>query len=149
MMWHASSIWTGTGPRHATEGTAVGLKKPAKGPPDVRTADPLRIAEALYRQRRSLKLIAVDISSDPVLDMLLSLFISGARGRRESVSSICIASGVAPTTALRYLSGLVENGAVVRERDVADGRRVFVRLTTEVSSLLGSWLVETAAALTE
>ena len=46
-----------------------------------------------------------------------------------SVSSACIGSAAPPTTGLRWLGVLAEQGLVLREHDPEDQRRVLVRLT--------------------
>jgi DNA-binding MarR family transcriptional regulator len=47
------------------------------------------------------------------------------------VTSICLASGVPATTALRRLDELLEMGLVRRIKDENDARRVLVALTPE------------------
>ena len=75
---------------------------------------------------------------DPCWDMLLDLMTNHLRGRRISVSSLCVASGVAQTTALRRITELHERGLVRRIADERDGRRVFVELTDEgIAALTG------------
>jgi len=69
--------------------------------------------------------------SDPAWDMLLDLTHARLSRKRVSVSSLCIASRVPATTALRRISDLVSQGLALRVRDEADGRRVFVELTDE------------------
>lgn len=71
-----------------------------------------------------------DLLCDPAWDMLLDLFLQQSEQRRVCVSSLCIASCAPPSTALRWI-GVLENADLVeRSRDPADGRRVFVRLTS-------------------
>src|SRR5690554_5333957 len=55
--------------------------------------------------------------SDPAWDMLLDLTYARLTGKRVSVSSLCIASRVPATTALRRISDLVFEGLVTRIRD--------------------------------
>ena len=69
--------------------------------------------------------------SDPAWDMLLDLTHARLSGKRVSVSSLCIASRVPATTALRRIGDLVSQGLATRVRDENDGRRVFVDLTDE------------------
>lgn len=68
---------------------------------------------------------------DPCWDMLLDLMVNHLQGRRISVSSLCIASGVAQTTALRRINDLNKSGLVRRIADESDGRRVFIELTEQ------------------
>lgn len=69
--------------------------------------------------------------SDPAWDMLLDLTYARLAGKRVSVSSLCIASRVPATTALRRIGDLVAEGLATRVRDENDGRRVFVDLTDD------------------
>ncbi len=68
---------------------------------------------------------------DPAWDMLLDLAHARLTGKRVSVSSLCIASRVPATTALRRIGDLVAEGLATRVRDENDGRRVFVDLTDD------------------
>lgn len=80
------------------------------------------------RMRRN-ELLGAPLFRDPAWDMLLELYVAHDQGRDLSVSSVCYASGVAPTTALRHLQRLEEHGLIEREGDRGDNRRLFVRLT--------------------
>ncbi|MGB7371614.1 winged helix DNA-binding protein, partial [Erythrobacter sp.] len=51
------------------------------------------------------------------------------RDKPVSVSSACIGSAAPPTTGLRWLGVLCEEGFTLREHDPNDQRRVLVRLT--------------------
>jgi CheY-like chemotaxis protein len=70
-----------------------------------------------------------DLFADPAWDMLLDLAVAEATGRPISVTSLCIASGVPTTTALRRIEELQEAGLVQRAPDPADRRRIIVGLT--------------------
>lgn len=67
--------------------------------------------------------------ADPTWDMLLDLFASALEGRQVSVSSLCVASGVPATTALRLIVSLHDAGVFEREDDPNDRRRAFVQLS--------------------
>ncbi|HEX7822007.1 MAG TPA: hypothetical protein VF463_15470 [Sphingobium sp.] len=67
---------------------------------------------------------------DPAWSMLLDLYVSAMSGKRTSVSSLCIASGVPPTTALRHISTMVSKGWILRVADPKDARRIFLELST-------------------
>ncbi len=66
---------------------------------------------------------------DPAWDMVLDLYAAHLEGERVSVSSLCIASAVASTTALRWIGKLTAIGLLVREPDPSDRRRAFVALS--------------------
>ncbi|MGL5837106.1 MAG: winged helix DNA-binding protein [Sphingorhabdus sp.] len=60
--------------------------------------------------------------------MLLDLFAAKIEQTDASVSSLCIASGVPATTALRWIRHLVDAGLFERVND-EDDRRPFIRLS--------------------
>lgn len=72
-----------------------------------------------------------DLFCDPAWDMLLDLTLAHLAAKQISVSSLCVASGVPATTALRRIDDLVDRGLVKRLKDPRDGRRVFVAMTDE------------------
>ena len=61
--------------------------------------------------------------------MLLDLTAARVEHTRVSVTSLCIASGVPPTTALRWIGQLTEAGLLQRVEDETDRRRVFISLS--------------------
>nr|WP_277924321.1 winged helix DNA-binding protein [Sphingomonas sp. CROZ-RG-20F-R02-07] len=65
--------------------------------------------------------------------MLLDLFAAELERAKVSVSSLCIAAAVAPTTALRWIARLTEAGLFERRPDPADRRRAFMALTPRAS----------------
>ncbi|WP_374143406.1 hypothetical protein [Sphingomonas sp.] len=83
---------------------------------------------------------------DPAWDMLLDLFAADLERARVSVSSLCIAAAVAPTTALRWISRMTEAGLFEREADPFDRRRAFMRLSAQArDSMRDYWLAVKAA----
>lgn len=102
-------------------------------------------AEGLYKFRRRRESVfaefgAGDLFGEPVWDMLLDLYLSKYRGKRVSVSSLCIASGVPTTTALRWINIMIDNGIAIRVNDCTDKRRVFVELSSQAENALASLL---------
>lgn len=69
--------------------------------------------------------------TDPAWDILVDLAAAGLTGRSVSVSSACLAALVPQTTALRYVRLLEADGLVERVRDVSDGRRFLLGLTSK------------------
>lgn len=104
------------------------------------------LAEQILRRRRQREAyFGKHIFADPCWDMLLDLYVAQKKHLRPvSVSSLCIASAVPATTALRWIDTLVQEGLVVRRPDPRDKRRVLVALTDEGSGkmdmLLAEWL---------
>lgn len=93
----------------------------------------VELARRLYadRRRRQLAFSNPDIFGEPAWDILLDLYIAQAEKRAISVSSACIGSAAPPTTGLRWLGVLQEEGLVLREHDPQDQRRILVRLSSD------------------
>jgi hypothetical protein len=94
----------------------------------------------LSARRRRSELAPTRLFADPAWDILLDLFAASAEGRRVSVSSACIASGVANSTALRWVGELVREGLVARRRDGRDARRTFLEIDPAVADEVERWL---------
>jgi DNA-binding MarR family transcriptional regulator len=80
------------------------------------------------RLRRN-ELAGADLFRDPAWDMLLELYAAHVQGRTLSVSSLCYASGVPITTALRQLQRLERHKMLKRLGDMRDNRRCLVEAT--------------------
>ncbi|MFL6844713.1 MAG: MarR family transcriptional regulator [Allosphingosinicella sp.] len=74
-----------------------------------------------------------EMFSDPAWDMLLDLMAARLDGQRVAVSSLCIAAAVPPTTALRWIKTLCDQGIFVRRTDPEDSRRVYIELADETA----------------
>jgi len=72
--------------------------------------------------------------------MLLELASAAERRDKLSVKSLCLASGVPATTALRYLGKLEEAGLAERCDDPNDARRIFVSLTASGRRMMADYL---------
>ena len=72
--------------------------------------------------------------------MLLDLMAARLEGQPVAVSSLCIASAVPATTALRWIRTLTESGLLVRVADPRDGRRVFIDLSDQTARSLADYL---------
>ena len=88
----------------------------------------VRLEIELLRLRR--RLIG-DEQGDPVWAMVLELCAARLDNRELSVTSLCLASGLPVTTALRRLDELERDGRIQRNPDRTDRRRVFVALDDE------------------
>lgn len=99
-------------------------------PPSVDEQLPLlvRLELELVRMRRR---TIGDEQSDPVWAMVLELCAARLDGRELSVTSLCLASGLPVTTALRRLDELERDGRILRNPDRTDRRRVFVALDAQ------------------
>jgi DNA-binding MarR family transcriptional regulator len=100
-----------------------------------------QFARLLLRERRDRDLVLLaDMLGDPAWDMVLDLFAAGEDGKRIPVSSVCLAAGVPPSTALRWLTILVEKQLIARADDMRDKRRVNVSLTPATRISMISYL---------
>ena len=72
-----------------------------------------------------------ELFADPAWDILLDLLAARLEGKTVSVSSLCIAAAVPPTTALRWVTGMTESGMLLRRHDPNDARRVFIELSDD------------------
>lgn len=97
-------------------------------------------ASALANAKRSVRRRALrrqligtpSLFGEPAWDMLIDLFIHQCERKSVSTSSLCIASGVPMSSALRMIQRLCEAGLVSRRADPTDGRRFFVELAPDV-----------------
>lgn len=83
---------------------------------------------------------------DPAWDMLLDLFAAELERTQVSVSSLCIAAAVAPTTALRWIGKLTDTGLFERRPDPFDRRRAFMALTDRASEGMRAYVASVQRA---
>jgi DNA-binding MarR family transcriptional regulator len=104
-------------------------------------AELTELACRLYEARRArTRFLSVSMLGEPVWDMLLALYCFTARGKRISVSSLCFASGVPSTTALRWVGVMEERDLIKRSKDVRDGRRTYLVLTEQGTRVMQRYL---------
>jgi hypothetical protein len=105
------------------------------------------MARASYAMRRKRAAIFgnAELFGEPAWDILLDLYIAHADGKQVSVSSACIGSASPPTTGLRWLGVLAEQGFVRRENDPMDLRRVLVRLTEQGLSTMDRYFASASS----
>ena len=108
---------------------------------DLSDDDLTELACRIYESRRQrARYLSSSLLGEPVWDMLLALYCFTARGRRMSVSSLCFASGVPQTTALRWTRVMEERGLIARSKDHQDGRRYYLVLTGRGRELMQNYL---------
>lgn len=104
-----------------------------------------RLLRRIIRQRQlRSRFIEGDFFADPAWDMLLDLAAARVEGKQVSVTSLCIASGVPPTTALRWIGALVQAQLFQRVCDQNDRRRAFIELTDRAANRLAHYFDEIA-----
>ncbi|MCK9541909.1 MAG: winged helix DNA-binding protein [Novosphingobium sp.] len=102
-----------------------------------------RLVRRIIRQRQlRARFFDGDLFADPAWDMLLDLTAARAEHTRVSVTSLCIASGVPPTTALRWIGQMTDAGLFQRVEDETDKRRAFIALTDKAADLMARYFVE-------
>ena len=102
-----------------------------------------RLVRRIIRQRQlRARFFEGDLFADPAWDMLLDLTAARAEHTRVSITSLCIASGVPPTTALRWIGQMTEAGLLERVEDETDRRRAFVTLTDKASDAMARYFVD-------
>ena len=113
----------------------------------VRTARPPlpdpRLVRKIIRQRQlRARFFEGDLFADPAWDMLLDLTAARVEHVRVSVTSLCIASGVPPTTALRWIGQMTDAGLLQRVDDETDRRRAFITLTDKAADAMARYFAE-------
>lgn len=125
----------------ARDGEARGLVsgKTAAALPDA------RVVRRIIRQRQLRnRYFDAELFADPAWEMLLDLTAARVEGKQVSVTSLCIASGVPPTTALRWIGQMVEAGLFVRVCDDSDRRRAFIALSDKTVEAMARYFAEPA-----
>lgn len=77
-------------------------------------------------------------------DMLLDLYVADSEGKKVTKSSLCLASGVPATTALRYVNVLCADGLIAERSDESDKRLTVVMLTKLGRDGIEAYLSEAA-----
>ena len=105
-----------------------------------------RLVRKIIRQRQlRARFFEGDIFADPAWDMLLDLTAARAEHVRVSVTSLCIASGVPPTTALRWIGQMTDVALMQRVDDETDRRRAFITLTDKAADAMARYFAELGA----
>jgi DNA-binding MarR family transcriptional regulator len=103
----------------------LGYAVAADGPPDIAASDVRQIVRARRMRDRH---FGAGMFEDPAWDTMLDLYAANLERAQVSVSSLCIAAAVAPTTALRWIARLTDAGLFERRPDPFDRRRAFMSL---------------------
>ena len=104
--------------------------------------DPRLVRRILRQRQLRARFFDGDLFGDPAWDMLLDLTAARAEHTRVSVTSLCIASGVPPTTALRWIGQMTEAGLLERVEDETDRRRAFIALTDKAADGMARYFAE-------
>jgi hypothetical protein len=122
----------------AGDGEPARLARAARPP----LPDP-RLVRTIIRQRQlRARFFDGELFADPAWDILLDLTAARAEHVRVSVSSLCIASEVPPTTALRWIGQMTQAGLLERVEDESDRRRAFIALSDAAASGMARYFAE-------
>jgi hypothetical protein len=120
-----------------TAAAAMASLEAREGSPEALEAAHVR---AVIRARRMRDhFFRSELFADPAWDMLLDLMAARLEKQRVAVSSLCIAAAVPPTTALRWIKTLCDQGVFVRVADPEDGRRVFIELSESSAAAMENY----------
>jgi hypothetical protein len=104
--------------------------------------DPRLVRRIIHQRQLRARFFDGDLFADPAWDMLLDLTAARVEHTRVSVTSLCIASGVPPTTALRWIGQMTAAGLLERVEDDTDRRRAFIQLTDKAVDAMARYFAE-------
>ncbi len=104
--------------------------------------DPRLVRRIIAQRRARDKFFGAELFADPAWDILLDLTAARAEHARVSVTSLCIASSVPPTTALRWINQMIEAGLLERVEDESDRRRAFIELSDKTADAMARYFAE-------
>ena len=92
----------------------------ADGTLDISSSKERDVGRALKLRASRAEIFGEGLFSEPAWDMLLKLYAADLGGRAETISNVCLASGVSPSTALRWLQHLQGEGWIEGSFDPDD-----------------------------
>jgi DNA-binding MarR family transcriptional regulator len=101
--------------------------------------DPQMVRQIIANRQARSRFFDPALFGDPAWDMLLDLTAAHGEGAQVSVTSLCIAAGVPATTALRWLTQMVETGIFIRVPDPADRRRAFIAMSEKAIAAMAGY----------
>jgi DNA-binding MarR family transcriptional regulator len=122
---------------HVSSDDRVLQRRPATPLPD-----PRLLRKIIRHRRLRERYVEPELFGEPAWDILLDLAAARAEHRRVSVTSLCTAAAVAPTTALRWITQMTAMGLLVREPDKEDKRRAFISLSDSAARCMALYFDE-------
>lgn len=101
--------------------------------------DPRLVRRIICQRQLRARFFDAALFADPAWDMLLDLTAARGEHKRVSVTSLCIASGVPPTTALRWIGQMTAAGLLERREDESDRRRAFIVLSDAAADAMARY----------
>lgn len=99
-----------------------------------------RLVRKIVAQRQArARFFDASLFADPAWDILLDLTAARVEHTRVSVTSLCIAAAVPPTTALRWIAQMTEAGLLERVEDDSDKRRAFMQLSDKAADAMAAY----------
>ncbi len=120
---------------HAEPVGSFGVARAERAP----LPDPHAVRQIIANRQSRSRFFDPALFGDPAWDMLLDLTAAHGEGVRVSVTSLCIAAAVPATTALRWITQMVESGIFLRVPDPADKRRAFIGLSDKAIAAMSGY----------
>jgi DNA-binding MarR family transcriptional regulator len=108
----------------------------------VNEPDPRLVRQIIRQRQLRTRFFDEALFGDPAWDMLLELTAAQAEDTPISVTSLCIASGVPSTTALRWIGLMTDAGLFERVADKTDRRRTFIAMTEKASNAMALYFAK-------
>ncbi len=116
----------------SSPGSPAAITSPHPDDHSARPSERLNTAIAWIRARAKRdEAFGDDLFFDPAWSILLELYVHHRQRTAVSITSLCHAAKIPPSTGLRWLTLLEKRGLVTRESDPFDRRRTYALLTTE------------------
>lgn len=98
--------------------------------PSLDVANTVSVLRRIIRERRVRERFFKKARfGEPAWDIILDLTLASFEGKTVAVSSLCIASGVPMSTAMRWINEMIEAGLIDRWIDPTDGRRNLMQVS--------------------
>jgi hypothetical protein len=110
-------------------------------------AEASRLKRVITARRARQHFFAASLLAEPSWGMLLEAYLAFVEQRRISVSALCSAAEVPPTTGLRWLTLLEQEKMLIRIPDSFDRRRVWIELSPRGTSAMKRYFQSISNAL--
>jgi DNA-binding MarR family transcriptional regulator len=134
--------------RNVNAGKIRDIGKAAISEPLLREPDPRLLRRIIRNRQLRARHFDQRLFADPVWNMLLELSAARAENVRISVTSLCIASDVPKTTALRWIDQMTREGFFERSMDTSDRRRTYITLTEKALNSMALYFAGIAESVT-